>query len=179
MILEELASTLGLHINEDQWKAGERRVEGLKESLKGLSELSGLSGVIKAGLASFVGYEALSNIKEMIGSVVELGSALNDTAQKTGLSVEALQFYGYVAKLNSSNTEELAGATEKLSHTLHDIKTAADPAALALKDIGIRFNDPAFKNASVDDKMRIIAEHMSRLPDGARILLWPFSRIGS
>jgi hypothetical protein len=168
MILEELVSSLGLHVNESQWKAGERAVDGMKANLKSLGEMSGFNGVLRAGLASFVGYEALSNIKEMITGVIDLGSALNDTAQKTGLSVMALQFYGYVAKLNSADTEMLAGDTEKLAHTLNDVKDAANPAALALKDIGIKFNDPAFKNASMDDKLRIIAEHMAKLPDGAK-----------
>lgn len=168
MILEELTSVLGLHINEAQWKAGERAVDGMKEGLSSLGEKSGLSGIIKAGLASFVGYEAINGVKEMISSVVELGSQLNDTAQKTGLSVEALQFYGYVAKLNSSNTEELAGATEKLAHTLNDVKDAANPAAIALKDMGIKFNDPTFKAANMDTKFKLIAEHLAKMPDGAK-----------
>lgn len=168
MILEELASVLGLHINESQWKAGERAVEGMKRGLEQLGEKSGLSNLISAGIASFVGYEAINGVKEMVLGVVELGSALNDTAQKTGLSVEALQFYGYVAKLNSADTEMLAGGAEKLAHTLNDVKDAANPAAVALKDMGIKFNDASFKGASMDDKMKIIAEHLSKMPDGAK-----------
>src|SRR6185312_4108740 len=137
MQLEELTEVLGLKINEAQWKAGERAVEGLKEGLSGLGEKSGLSRIIKTGLASFVGYEAISGVKEMISSVVELGSALNDTAQKTGVSVEGLQFFGYVAKLNSSNMEEFAGASEKLSKGLAELAhTGSGPAADGLKAIG-------------------------------------------
>lgn len=168
MILEELTEVLGLKINEAQWKAGERAVGGLKEGLAGLGEKSGLSGIIKAGLASFVGYEALNGVKEMISSVVELGSTLNDTAQKTGITVEGLQFFGYVAKLNSSNMEEMAGAAEKLAKGLADVaKTGSGPAADGLKAIGVQANSAAFKSANMDGKIQIIADHLAKLPDGA------------
>lgn len=150
-VVAELLAKLGLVSDHGSFEAGHRLIEG-----------------VKAKLEFAIGAEAVHGIEEMVMSVVELGSSLNDTSQKTGQSVESLQFYGFVAKLNSSSAESLTHSVTKLSRVLVEAEKGTGEAGESLKKLGIDMNSPEFKNANVDKKFQIIAEHMAKLPDGAQ-----------
>lgn len=150
MIVQELISRLGLQIDEGSWAKGDRFIGAAK------------AGIL--GLATALGLNSISN---MIESVVELGGQLNDTAQKTGVAVEALQFYGFVAKLNSSSAEGITHAMTKLNRQLGEsAKTGKGPAVDALKKLGINFGSTEFKANSLDEKMQLISDRLAKLPDG-------------
>lgn len=150
MIVAELFATLGLIPKESEWAKGDKLIEHLHHALE-----------------VFVGVEAIKGVYEMVHGVVELGSALNDTAQKSGLSVEGLQFYGFVAKQNSATMEELAGAVTKYSRGLDEAKTkGSGPAAEALQRLGISVSDTKFKTMSLDGQVQLISDKLAKLPDG-------------
>lgn len=147
----DLFATLGLKVDKGAWAQGEKLIEGLK-----------------TGLEYFAIFEIGKKIVESVHSVIELGGALNDTAQKTGVSVEALQEYGYIAKQNSSSTDAFAHAVVKLARGLDEAtQKGSGPAADALQRIGLSLSDPKFKNSTLDDKIAVIAEHLQKFPDGA------------
>jgi len=148
----DLFATLGLKPDNAAWTRGDKLIQGIKH-----------------GLEVIAGFEMIKKVGEAVSSVIELGSSLNDTAQKTGISVEALQEYGYIAKQNSSSAEEFAQSVIKLSRGLDEATTkGTGPASDALARLGIRLNDPKFKNATLDDKITAIADALGKLPDGTQ-----------
>ena len=164
-VVAELFAKLGLLPDHESWEKGDRLVEGIKASIEGL-----------------ISREAVRGLKEMVMGVVDLGSQLNDTAQKTGQSVEGLQFYGFVAKLNSGSAEEMSFAVAHLSRNLAEAAKGTGGAADSLKKLGIAVNGKDFKNADVDTKVRKIAEAMAKLPDGTEktaIAMGLFGRSGA
>ena len=148
----DLFATLGLRPDDAAWRRGDKLIQN-----------------VKTGLAAFAGFAAVKKVTEAVSSVVDLGGHLFDTAQKTGLAVEALQEYGYIAGQNSSSLDEFSGAVTKLSRGLDDAaRTGKGPAADALRRLGLSLNDPKFKNATLDDKITMIAEHLNKFPDGVK-----------
>src|SRR5690349_13999782 len=139
MIVEELFATLGLKLDKGSWAKGDELLNAVKTSIIGIGAAYGLN-----------------KVREMVGGVVDLGSSLNDTAQRTGVAVEKLQYYGYVAKLNSGSAEQMAFAINFLSRNLAEAKNGTGEAADALKQLHISINDPAFKNADAAGKFELI-----------------------
>lgn len=150
MIVQELFAKLGLQLDTGSWAKGEQFLSGVKGAFVGILATLGLN-----------------SISNMIEGVVELGGRLNDQAQKTGVAVEALQYYGYVAKLNSSSAEGITHAITKLNRNLGELaQNGKGPAGDALKKLGINFQDAGFKAKSSDEKLQLIAESLAKLPDG-------------
>jgi hypothetical protein len=149
-VIASLYAVLGLEIDKKSWSSGDKLVSTVKKAILG-----------------FIGLEAVEKIGDMISATVEYGSALNDTAQKTGIAVDSLQYLGFVAKQNSSNMEEVAGATEKLSRGMAEsAKAGTGPAADGFNALGLSM--AAFANMPVDERIQRIAEKLSALPDGAK-----------
>jgi len=152
MIIAELVATLGLLPREAEWAKGDKLIEGMHKALE-----------------VFLGVEALKGVYEMISGVVELGRSLDETAQKTGLSVEGLQFLGFAAKQNSNTMEDMAHAVEKYSRGLDEANTkGSGPAAEALTRLGINFHDAGFKANSLDEQVQLISDKLAKLPDGTK-----------
>ena len=152
MIVAELAATLGLLPKEAEWAKGDKLIEGMHKALE-----------------VFLGVEALKGVYEMVSGVVELGRSLDETAQKTGLSVEGLQFLGFAAKQNSNTMEDMAHAVEKYSRGLDEANTkGSGPAAEALQRLGINFHDAKFKANSLDEQVQLISDKLAKLPDGTK-----------
>ena len=127
----------------------------------------GLIGHVKAAAGALVAAFAVDKIYEGVKSVIDLGSSLNDTAQKTGATVEGLQELGYVAKLNSSDMESVAHGLTKLSRGLDEAATkSSGPAYDALQRLGIPMK--SLEGLTVDQKFQTIATKLSALPDGTQ-----------
>jgi hypothetical protein len=104
---------------------------------------------------------------QVIQGVLDVGGALDDTAQKTGFSAEALQRWGYSAKLGGTDASVLNGALLKLSKSLKDVGTGKGPTADALEQLGISLKDPAIKAKDLDKILYLVSDRLSTMPDGA------------
>lgn len=155
MQVAEFFATLGIFVNTASFAAGEKALGGIR------------GGVTKLG-AAIGGALGIDALKEMVTSTVELGSKLNDTAQKTGLSTDALQFLGYAAKLNSGSMDGVAFAANKMNRNLIEAEKGTGEAKDALVALGISANDPAFKNLTVEAKFQRISAELAKLPDGSK-----------
>lgn len=114
------------------------------------------------------GFFAVTKIKDTVKGVVDMGGKLHDAAQQTGLSVEALQEFGFAAQQNSSSLDGLIGGTVKLSKALDTLKTGKGPAVEAFRDLGISLDDPAVKGKKLEQIMFLVASKFSTMPDGAK-----------
>lgn len=146
---EKAASRLGVLQN----------IEIGKIALKGVSALG--SGLLSLGRA------AVSTASDLVSfgkEVADQLDALNDVAQRTGVSVEALQAYGQAAKLAGIESEAFAKALQKL--TINIGKAAGDDKAQkAFKDLGIAFDE--LRSKSPAEQFEMVADALSRISDPA------------
>lgn len=146
---EKAASRLGVLQN----------IEIGKIAIKGVSALS--SGLLSIGRAAT---SVVSDLVSFGKAVADQLDALNDIAQRTGVSVEALQAYGQAAKLAGVESEAFAKALQKL--TINIGKAAGDEKAQkAFKDLGIAFDELRSKNPS--EQFEMVADALSRISDPA------------
>ncbi len=156
-VVEDLVANLRLKPDEGSWARGNKLVTG-----------------IKAGIAAFVASKVIGEIGEVVHHIadaveetVHFGSELHDTAEKTGLTVEALQRLGYVAKLNGSSMEGATTGIKFFSRSLVEAQGGSKEAIESFKKLGISVNDKAFKELPLEGQFRLLAERISKLPDGA------------
>ncbi len=115
-VVAEFVAKLGLKPDAKSWSKGDELISGMK----------------KAVLA-FVGIKAVEKIGDMVAATVELGGHLDDMSQKTGLSVEALQEWGYAAKLSGADADGVAAGISKFARGLDEAtRTGKGPAAEAV-----------------------------------------------
>lgn len=148
-VVAEFAAMLGLEPDEKSFEHGEKLLEGIKKGLEVL-------GVI----------EAVHEVREFIGSTVELGASLVDTSQKVGIGVESLQFFGYVATKNGSSAEGFSDAVKHLSKNIDEARQKGGETGAAFTRLGIDVNGAAFKHMNLDEQMELVAKRLSALPDG-------------
>lgn len=139
-----------------------------KTNLQKIADAGGhVESTFKRMLVAAAGFFALNGLKEVVMGVVDLGSKLNDTAQKTGLSAEELQWWGYAAKQNSSDMDGVVDGAKKLVKGLGNIsKDGTDPASKGFRALGISLDDPAIKAKDLNGIMMIVANKFSTMPDG-------------
>src|SRR5215471_4496449 len=92
--------------------------------------------------------------------IVELGSHLDDLSKQTGLSVQTLSGIKSVVEENGSSLDAFAGGIFRLQKELGTIKDETDPAALAIKQLGLNFKE--LQNASPDRTLQLITDALAK-----------------
>lgn len=118
--------------------------------------------------AAATAYFSVTRTAQTIQGVLDIGGALDDTAQKTGFSAEAVQKWGHSAKLGGTDGATLNAALLTLGKGLKTVATGKGPAAEAFKALGISLNDPAIKAKDLNAIMFLVADRLVTLPDGAK-----------
>ena len=140
---------------------------GLKPDKKSWDKGDELIGGLKAKLGWLVGGAAVVGLTHMVGSVIELGSHINDLAQSTGISTDALQELGFAAGLAGIDSEALTGSLKKFSAGMQDAAaTGKGPLMDALRKLRIPFK--ALKGESLDQNLELIANRFASMPNGAK-----------
>lgn len=151
-MIADLVAGLSLKVDGSSFTKGDGMIGRIK------------SAVVKLAVAAGAAF-AVDKIYDSVKSVIDLGSALNDTAQKTGMTIEGLQELGYVAKLNSSSMEEVAAASTKLTRGLESAKTGSGPAVDGLAALHLTMSK--IMKLPVDQRIEMIAQAIAKMPDGA------------
>lgn len=139
---------------------------GLLPDKKSFDKGDALISKIKTGLTALAGLAGLKFIEGMVSSTVELGGHLDDLSKKTGLTAEALQEWGFAAKLSGSDIDSVASGIGKFSRGLDAAaRTGKGPAAEALARLGINANDASFKQLSLNDKVLEFADRLADIKD--------------
>lgn len=148
--IAEFAAHLGLVPDQESFERGAKLIEGIKTAV----ELLGL-------------YEGVKVLGEMVEKTVDAAVGFKRLSQETGVSVEAIQEFGYAAKLSGADTETMQVAFRHLATGMEQVRRfGSGPLADALQQLGIHFS--AIKGKSPDKVMEIIADHLAKLPDGFR-----------
>lgn len=149
----DLYAVLGLRPDKEAWAKGNELVSGLKKAL-----------------GWYASYEAVKGLIEIGKSTIELGGHLDDMRQKTGLSAETIQKWGYVAKLGGSDADGMAHGVGHLARTLKGAADGSEEASKALRAVGL--NSAAITAAlksgdGLDAALLKIADKFAAMPDGA------------
>ena len=137
-----------------------KQVEGAAHKLTSrIGPLSGALGAL-APVATVGGLAAL------VGKTIEAGDALNDMAQKTGVSVESLAKFKKAAATSGTDIDAVANSLIKLDKGLFNIGGKGDKVGPALDRLGISAKDAAGNLKSADQVTLEIADKFKTMPDG-------------
>lgn len=138
-----------------------KQVEGATQSLT--SKLGPLSGA----LGTLAPIATIGGLAAMAGRTIELGDALNDMSQRTGVSVESLAKFRKAAATSGIELDNVAKNLVKLSKGLYETaQTGKGPASEALRTLGISATDAAGKLKTADQVTLEIANKFKTMPDG-------------
>lgn len=91
--------------------------------------------------ASLVGAFSIGAVKHFIGETIELGSQLNDTSEKLGVSTQALQQFQYAAGLSGVGAEQAGTALQFLNKNLGEAIGGGQEQAKTFQALGISLDD--------------------------------------
>ena len=138
-----------------------KQVEGATQSLT--SKLGPLSGA----LGTLAPIATIGGLAAMAGRTIELGDALNDMSQRTGVSVESLAKFRKAAATSGIELDTVAKHLVKLSKGLYETaQTGKGPTSEALRTLGISATDAAGKLKTADQVTLEIANKFKTMPDG-------------
>lgn len=96
---------------------------------------------------------------------LQVGSSLDDMAQRTGVSVEALSGLSYAAKLSDTDLQSLQGSLVKMTKLLGEAQGGSTAAAEALAGIGLSAKQ--LQGLSPDEQFGRIADKIAAIQDPA------------
>lgn len=162
--------------------AGNAKIGALHVSL-GLDSaqfLAGLKsanrGLNKFGVQLTLGLETIAEgIGRVIGafpraikSAIDHADALSKSAQKAGITTEALSRLAYAADFSDVSMESLTGGLQKLSKAMADAATnKTSSAALAFKALGVSVTDASGRLRGSDAVFSDLSDRFARMEDGA------------
>lgn len=103
-----------------------------------------------------------------VKGAIDHADALSKSAQKAGVTTEALSRLAYAASYSDVNLESLTGSLGKLSKTMADAsQNVKGPAASAFAALGISIKDASGNLRDSDAVFADISDRFSRLEDGS------------
>jgi len=105
---------------------------------------------------------------EWVKTSVEVADQANKTAQKIGLSTEALTGFQYAAKLADVDSEALQTSLVKLSKNMAAAAAGSGAQSAAFAQLGITTQDANGKLRGVDSVLLDVAERFAAMEDGAQ-----------
>jgi hypothetical protein len=121
-------------------------------------------GSLLGPLAAIGGAISLAGIGRAVMDFTNLGSEVNDTAIKLGISAQALQQFRYAGNLAGVSNETLEGGIKKLNKTMFDVtKGAAPEAREVFRQLGISILDSSGRMRSAGDVMPELIKGFDRI----------------
>lgn len=143
------------------------RVQQAGDSLAKLA--SGVAlGNLAADAVKAMGREAVEAGRYLVGMVtgaIDAGSKLFDLSNKTGISVERLSAFKFIAQQTGGDLETMTGAVFKLSATLGAMGADSKKAEEGAKALGLSLND--LRAMSPDEAFVRILDGLHAIPNAA------------
>ena len=129
------------------------------------------SGLTRIGTSVFAPFAAagVAGVGSMLalGSTIgDIGGTIDDTAQRTGITTEAISELGYAAELAGADLPTLESGLVKMQRTLAAASEGSKTAQAALADLGLSLGD--LSSLSQDDQFAAIAERIAGIDDPAK-----------
>jgi hypothetical protein len=189
-----MATSLSAVLNIAAKVSGEGAVNGLtgaihklentsKVATGTLKNLAGSAGGLGGALGMLAPALSVGGLVGLATNSIKGADAMNDLAQKTGVSVEALARFKKAASVSGTDLEGVSKALVKLSKGMYDAATTGKgPAAEAFKTLGISATDASGKLKTSEQVMLEVANRFKTMPDGAEktaIALQLFGKAGA
>ena len=140
----------------------QRRFKAFSRSISGLSgNLKKLAGVSLAPLAGGLA-TAAGILKSSVSSMVNYGTAVDNTSRSLSIASDSLQAFRYAADLGGSSAEELDGAVAMLN------KNMANVAAGKNKDLAGLMEHLGISMKDANGQMKTAAELMPEIADAIK-----------
>lgn len=127
-------------------------------SFANIQNMAGTFG--RSILSGLIGGLNIAAVTSFTKSIIDLGGRLQDLSAQTGLSVQTLSGIKSVVEENGSSIDAFANGIFKLQKELGTIKNDADPAAQAIKALGLNLKE--LQNASPDQALKLITDALAK-----------------
>lgn len=134
---------------------------------KSVSRVDAAIGKVKAALGALAAFQGLKAIDGMVSQVAEAAGNAVDTAQKLGITVEAVQELDYAAKASGTSLEGMKGALAILSKATEEARGEGGHFADALAGLGITADVVRDQNWNLGLGLEMIADKIAAMPPGA------------
>lgn len=152
---------VSLGLNTAQFEAGLKKSQ---MALAGFGKIAGTAFKAAAAGAAL----AAGAMGYAVKGAIDHADALSKSAQKAGVTTEALSRLAYAADYSDVSLESLTGGLQKLSKAMADAvinKTSA--SATAFKALGIEITDANGKLRGSDEVFADISDRFARMENGA------------
>ena len=127
--------------------------------------LSGFSSKVLNLPTAIAGSVAVTGLVALAKGFADAGSAVDDMAQRTGMSAEAVSSLGYAAKLSGTDIGTLEKGVRKMQMGIADAAAGVPGAVDKFAALGLRVEDLA--KMSPDQQFLAIADKLSMIQDPA------------
>lgn len=98
-----------------------------------------------------------------VARFMQVGSAFDDMAQRTGISVEALSALSHAAQMSDTSMESLQSALVKMTKFIEGAASGSGEASKALQQLGLSAS--ALKGLSPERQFETLADALNAIPD--------------
>ena len=134
-------------------------VVNLTANSKGVqSGLQEAQGYMTAFAAASVAFATAS-----VAQFVRVGSAFDDMAKRTGVSVEALSTLSYAAKLSDTSIESVQGGLMKMAKLMGEVRSGSAQAAEKLQALGL--STTQILAANPEQQFKMVADAIAGISD--------------
>jgi hypothetical protein len=158
------ALRVSLSADTAKFQDGMRRAE--RQTKASASAINKSMGLLKAGIAGFVGALSVGMLSNVIKNSLEYAGSLAEVAQQLGVTTRDLQNFRAVGGQVGISTEEMDKGLLKLRVTLGQVAAGAKAPTKALAAIGISARDVA--NKDTGDALRLIADGLAKVGDSSQ-----------
>ena len=152
MVLRELLAAFG--VNTGQAKVA------LKELDKSIGVTKGaLSTLAKTALGAF----STHALKDFLGEQIELGSKLNDTSEKLGLSTDELQKFQFAAGQMGVDADQAAQSLGFLNKNIGEAIAGQKEAVQSFASLGVEIKDGAGNVRELGDIIPDVADAFQKM----------------
>lgn len=156
---------------------GQNKIVALNRGLQGLgTTAAGVTGAMRgltgasAGLSGALGTLApllsVAGLAGMVKGTLDAADNMNDLAQATGVSVEALSRFNKAAAVSGTNLEGVSKGLVKLNKALVDASTGGKASAETFAALGINVRGADGSLKSADRVMIEVANRFKNMADG-------------
>ncbi len=126
---------------------------------------SGLTSGLKSAQASLsmFGAAVTAMAAGSVARFVQVGAGMDDMAQRTGLSVEALSGLQHVARMSDTNLQALQGSFMKLAKFMGDVREGSKSATATLQALGLSASQ--MLASSPDQQFKLLADAIAGIAD--------------
>ncbi len=156
--IEAGRASVRLYVKNNELLSGLKSVAGtIAVWSTGIMNVMSLTGTVVTGLR-----KALFGASEMFA---EVGSAVQEMAQRTGLTTEAVSELGFAAKMSGASAEDLEGGIRKMQKTIAEAQAGSKSATDTLDALGVSMDMLA---EPPDAQLEMFADRIAGIHDPAQ-----------